>query len=167
MSINFSAYEIGRRALTASHIGIDVTGQNIANVNTPGYSRRGVHVVESAITDITGHTIATGVQVAGITSFRNDFIQSRIQTETGVTGRLSAERDALSAVEPILQGTENGGLQAAMNGFFGSFRDLEARPDSLPLRSVVAQRGAALASTFRSTRAGLDDIRSGLDRQMA
>src|SRR4051812_24217130 len=115
MSINFSAYEIGRRALGANQIGINVTGQNIANVNTPGYNRRGVHVVESAITDITGRTIATGVQVAGIMSFRNEFIQSRLQTETGVTGRLSAERDALSAVEPILQGTQNGGLQAAMN----------------------------------------------------
>ena len=48
MSINFSSFEIGRRALAANQFGINITGQNIANVNTPGYSRQRVSLGESA-----------------------------------------------------------------------------------------------------------------------
>lgn len=166
MSINFSAFEIGRRALNANQTGINVTGNNIANVNTPGYSRRRVQLTESNPLSIGGHTLGTGVTVAGIQSFRDIFIQGRIQAETGIAGRLTARRDALSPVQTALQGSENGGLQNAIAGFFGAFRDLEANPGSIPLRSLTAQRGANLANAFQSTRARLDDIRSTTDAQI-
>ncbi len=166
MSINFSSFEIGRRALNASQLGINITGQNIANVNTPGYSRRRVQLAESAHNGFNGQTLGTGVTVAGIQTFRDNFIQSRIQTETGIAGRLTARRDALAPVEVALQGSANGGIQNAMNGFFGAFRDLEANPNSVPLRSLVAQKGAALASAFQTTRTRLDDLRRGTDAQI-
>lgn len=166
MSINFSAFEIGRRALNANQAGINITGQNISNVNTPGYSRRRVQLTEGNPLNIGGYTMGTGVTIAGIQSFRDTFIQGRIQTETGIAGRLTARRDALTPVETALQGSENGGLQNAIAGFFGAFRDLEANPGSMPLRSLTAQRGANLANTFHSTRAHLDDIRTGTDAQV-
>lgn len=166
MSINFSAFEIGRRALNANQLGIEVTGQNIANVNTPGYTRRRVELVESAYQGIHGFTLGTGVSIAGVHSFRDIFIQSRIQAETGIAGRLTAERDALAPVETALQGSESGGLQSSINAFFGSFRDLEANPNSVPLRSLVGQRGAALANAFHTTAQRLDDIRSTTDQQL-
>lgn len=166
MSINFSAFEIGRRALNANQLGIEVTGQNIANVNTPGYTRRRVELVESAYQGIHGFTLGTGVSIAGVHSFRDIFIQSRIQTETGIAGRLTAERDALAPVETALQGSETGGLQSSINAFFGGFRDLEANPNSVPLRSLVGQRGAALANAFHTTTNRLDEIRTTTDSQI-
>lgn len=166
MSINFSAFEIGRRALNANQLGIEVTGQNIANVNTPGYSRRRVELVESAYQGVHGFTMGTGVSIAGVHSFRDMFIQSRIQTETGIAGRLTAERDSLAPVETALQGSESGGLQSSINAYFGAFRDLEANPNSVALRSLVGQRGAALANAFHSTSQRLDDIRKTTDQQL-
>lgn len=166
MSINFSAFEIGRRALNASQLGMTIAGQNIANVNTPGYSRRRVQLAEASPLDLGGFNIGNGVTVMGIQSFRDNFIQARIQTESGIAGRLTAQRDALAPVEVALQGSENGGLQNALSSFFGSFRDLEANPNSVPLRSLTAQRGVNLASAFQSTRARLSEIRSGSDAQL-
>lgn len=166
MSINFSAFEIGRRALNASQLGMTVAGQNIANVNTPGYSRRRVQLEESSPLGITGYNIGSGVSVTGIQSFRNNFIQARIQTESGIAGRLTAQRDSLAPVEVALQGSETGGLQNALSSFFGSFRDLEANPGSVPLRSLTAQRGANLANSFQSTRSRLDEIRTSTDAQL-
>ena len=84
----------------------------------------------------------------GVQSFRDLFIGSRIQTETGIAGRFTAERDALSPVEAALQGSENGGLNNALNGFFGAFRDLEANPNSVPLRGIIAQKGAKFNQRF-------------------
>lgn len=166
MSINFSAFEIGRRALNASQLGMTIAGQNIANVNTPGYSRRRVQLAEASPLSLNGLNIGNGVTVTGIQSFRDNFIQARIQTESGIAGRLTAQRDALAPVETALQGSENGGLQNALSSFFGSFRDLEANPGSVPLRSLTAQRGVNLANAFQSTRARLTEIRSGADAQL-
>lgn len=163
MSINFSSFEIGRRALNANQYGINVTGQNIANVNTPGYSRQRVQLAESRPTDFSRNAIGAGVTIEGVQSFRDRFIESRLQSETGVAGRFTAQRDALAAVETTLAGTETSGLQASMQQFFGAFRDLEGNPNSLPLRAVVAQRGANLAANFQTTRNKLDTLRQESD----
>jgi flagellar hook-associated protein 1 FlgK len=166
MSINFSAFEIGRRALLANQFGISVTGQNISNVNTYGYTRQSAQFTESGSTGFGRFAVGSGVTISGVQSFRDQFIESRMQVETGIAGRLSARRDALSPVETALQGTETSGLQSAMNNFFGAFRDLEANPASLSLRAIVAQRGAALANAFHSTDSSLENIRTGVDGQI-
>ncbi|MEZ5425375.1 MAG: flagellar hook-associated protein FlgK [Pyrinomonadaceae bacterium] len=166
MSINFSPLEIGRRALNANQFGITVTGQNIANVNTPGYSRQRAVLSEGNPDRFGNFSIGSGVTVEGIQSFRDQFIESRIQAETGIAGRLTARRDSLAPVEAILQGTENGGLQNALNGFFSAFRDLDANPGSAPLRSIAVQKGVNLANTFQSTRSRLFDLRQGIDSRV-
>lgn len=166
MSINFSAFEIGRRALNANQFGISLTGQNIANINTPGYSRRRAQLAETTTIDVNGKQFGTGVSVVGIQSFRNNLIQSRIQTEKGVAGKLTAYRDSLAPVEVALNSSESGGLQNSISSFFGAFRDLDANPNSLSLRAVATQRGTNLASAFQSTRSKLDAIRTDVDGQL-
>jgi len=166
MSINFSAFEIGRRALNANQAGISITGQNIANVNTPGYSRQRVQLVESAPMHFNGYSVGNGVTIAGVQDFRDNFIESRLQTETGIAGRLNARRDALAPVEATLQGSENGGLQNSLNNFFAAFRDLEANPNSVALRASVAQKGAGIANAFQTTRGRLGEIQLGTDGQI-
>lgn len=166
MSLNFSAFEIGRRAIIANQFGIDITGQNIANVNTPGYSRKSVQLAEVAPTSVGRFAIGAGVSIQGIEAFRDSFIESRIQQEIGIAGSLAARRDALYPVESALQGAEGSGLQSAFEDFFGAFRDLEANPDSVPLRSIVAGRAQNLADTFHSTYSRLTEIRTGTDGQL-
>jgi len=166
MSINFSAFEIGRRALNASQFGINITGQNIANVNTAGYTRRSVHLAESQTTTLSGINVGTGVTVQGVQNYRDSLLQSRIQNETGIAGRLTAFRDTLAPVEVALQGSEQGGLQNSLTEFFGAFRDLDANPTSVSLRQIIVQRGINLASSFQSTRAKLDGIRTDADGQI-
>ena len=166
MSLNFSAFEIGRRALNANQFAIGVTGQNIANVNTEGYSRKSVQFAEGAPNTIGRFSIGTGVTIQGVQSFRDSFIESRIQAETGISGNLTARRDALAPVQVVLQGTETSGLQNALTSFFGAFRDLEANPNSLPLRAIAAQKGTQLSSSFQTTRKQIEGIRQGIDEQV-
>jgi flagellar hook-associated protein 1 len=166
MSLNFSAFEIGRRALKANQFGIGITGQNISNVNTPGYARQRVLLAETSLSNIGGVSVGNGVSVQGVQAFRDRFLEARIQSETGIAGRLGAQSDSIRQVETVLQGTENGGLQSAISNFFGSFRELDANPNSLPLRAIAAQKGSALAGAFQATRSRLTDIRSGIDGQI-
>ncbi|MEZ5306536.1 MAG: flagellar hook-associated protein FlgK [Pyrinomonadaceae bacterium] len=166
MGINFSSFEIGRRALNANQLGIEITGHNIANVNTPGYSRRSVYLAESPPDGYGNFQIGTGVTVESVQAFRDNFIESRIQRELGIAGYLSARRDSLFPVESALQGVDGGGIQASISDFFGAFRDLEANPDSVPLRSVVTGRAQTVTDTFHSTAERLQEIRSSTDLQI-
>jgi flagellar hook-associated protein 1 FlgK len=163
MGINFSAFEIGRRALKASHLGLTVAGQNIANVNTPGYTRQAAQFSASPTDGSNLALVGTGVTIDGVRSFRDRFVESRLNTETAISGRLSAQRDALAPVNAVFNDADGTGLSAALNNFFHSFADLESHPTSVPLRGDVAAKGAALATAFRSTRGRLVDIRRDTD----
>ena len=166
MSVNFSSFEIARRALAAHQLGIAVTGQNISNVNTAGYSRQRVELAESRSSQVGRFSLGTGVDIVGVSAIRDIFVESRLQSEMGISGRLAGRRDAMVPVEAALQGSASGGLQNAMSAFFGSFRDLEASPNSVPLRGVVLQKAGNLASAFRSTHARLEDIQRATDGQL-
>lgn len=163
MGVNFSPFEIGRRALTANQLGINVTGQNIANVNTPGYSRQGLQLAASPTDGSNLRLVGTGVTIEGVQAFRDRFVESRVQTETGIAGRLTAQRDALAPVGEVFNDSDGSGIQTALNDFFGSFRNLEANPNSAPLRSDVVGKGNALAAAFNTTRARLVQIRTDAD----
>jgi flagellar hook-associated protein 1 FlgK len=155
MGVNFSPFEIGRRALRANQVGINVTGRNIANVNTPGYTRQSLQLNASS----TG--AAFEESQFGVVQIRDQFVETRLQSETAISGRLSAKRDALSPVDTVFSNTDApGGLQSALTGFFGAFRDLEAQPASVPLRSNLILKADTLVSAFHSTRQRLVDTRS-------
>ncbi len=172
MGVNFSVFEIGRRALRAAQTGVNVTSHNIANVNTPGYSRQSVQLSASPPDEGygwllgTGINIGTGVTVDGIKGHRDQFIATRLQTETAINGRLTAERDALAPVEAALNDADRGGIGTALKNFFGAFRDLEANPASTAVRTSIVEKGNALTSAFRSTRARLVEIRGQADQDV-
>src|SRR6185436_4089257 len=151
MGVNFSPFEIGRRALHAAQLGLTVTGQNIANVNTPGYTRQAVQLSADPSLGVGRALIGTGVTIDGVRSFRDQFIDARLQTETAIAGRLTAQRDALAPVEAAFSETgQGGGLRDALNNFFGAFRDLEAHPSSVPVRTAVVQQAGELVSAFHA-----------------
>ena len=75
-------------------VGINVTGQNLPNVNTQGYTRQQVVLKETF--SFNGKQYGTGVTIESVQSFRDRFIETRLQTENGIAGGLSAKRDTFS-----------------------------------------------------------------------
>jgi flagellar hook-associated protein 1 FlgK len=166
MGVNFSAFEIGRRALHASEFGLALTGQNIANVNTKGYSRQSALLAANASGGTGRLQIGTGVSILGVQQFRDQFVATRLQTETGISGRLTAQREALLPVDAAFNEADGNGISASINAFFGAFRSLEANPVSIPLRNDVITQANAMTSAFASTRARLVEIRNDNDAQL-
>jgi flagellar hook-associated protein 1 len=166
VGVNFSPFEIGRRALQASQLALTVTGQNIANVNTPGYTRQAPQLAAMPSDGSGGRMTGTGVTVEGVRSFRDRFIESRLQSETAITGRLAGRRDALAPLDAVFNEADSAGVGSAMGDFFGAFRDLEANPSSTPLRVTVVEKAQALATAFSTTRARLDATRRDADERL-
>jgi flagellar hook-associated protein 1 FlgK len=162
----FDSFEIGRRALLASQFGLQITGRNIANVNTPGYSRQSPELVPVPPEGYFKLGIGGGVSIAGIHTFRDQFLEARLTTEASKTGLFQAQRDALKGVEEVFNDLSTTGLSDTLNQFFGAFSELASNPTSLPLRTNVVQSGQNLATAFRTTYSQLQNIERGLDAQI-
>jgi len=164
MGVNFSTFEIGQSALRASQFALNITGQNIANVNTPGYARQTVQLAAVPGDSTSISSTGNGVSISAVSDLRDNFVEARLQAETATTGRLTAQSNALAPVDSAFTETSGGqGISSAMSDFFNSFSALEQQPGSLSLRATVVDKGAALGAAFSSTRAQLVQARTAAD----
>ena len=119
MSGLFGMLSTTARSLDAQRYGLDAAGQNIANVNTPGYSRR---VVDFGAVPPTSERLnaGNGVEVLGVRRLRDRFLDRRLFQENPAQNRESALAEALGVVESSL-GAPNATLNARLNQFFDAF----------------------------------------------
>jgi flagellar hook-associated protein 1 len=156
----FTSLTSASRALDAQRYGLDVAGQNIANVNTPGYARRTVDMVAVA-PDSPGNA-GRGVDVVSIRSLRDRLLERRLGQEVSAEQRQTALVNSLSVVESTL-GTPGKSIDLSLQQFFNSFSDLSQDPTSAVARQQVVLQGANLASQFRGMAARLEDGRRNTD----
>ena len=141
MSGLFGMLSTTARSLDAQRYGLDSAGQNIANVNTPGYSRR---VVDFGAVPPTSERLnaGNGVEVLGVRRLRDRFFDRRLFQENPAQYRESALAEALGIVESSL-GSPDATLNARLNQFFDGFGALAQAPTSSTARADVLARGQA------------------------
>jgi flagellar hook-associated protein 1 len=144
----FPPLSIGRSALLAHQRALQVTGANVANVETPGYSRQ--RAVLEAIPGTAGH----GVFVSGIERIVDRFLAARSLLQTSVESGVRAERDLLDRVQPYFP-TDDTSIGNAIDEFFGAVSNLSTRPEDIPSRNDVLARANALAGRFNRTAGGI------------
>ncbi|MEN6460747.1 MAG: flagellar hook-associated protein FlgK [Syntrophomonas sp.] len=166
----FLGLEIGKRSIITHQTALEVTGHNIANASTEGYTRQVPNIVTTRpwhAPVLTGNTgvgqLGTGVNVDEIQRLRDSFLDSQIRTESQTSGYWSMIQDSLSKIEVILNEPSDDGLRSVMDQFWQSWQDLSANPESESSRSVVAQRGMAMAEGFNHIYTQLTDLRDDLN----
>jgi flagellar hook-associated protein 1 FlgK len=146
MSDLLNSLSMAARALEAQRFALDVTGQNIANVNTPGYSKRVIDFAE--VPPESNRSAGRGVDVVGVRAVRDQLIERRLRQELPAERREAAVADALSVVEVAL-GKPGESLDAAMNRYFDAFSTLSQSPSSSVARQEVLLQGESVAAAFR------------------
>lgn len=142
----FGSLTAASRALEAQRFGLDVTGQNIANINTPGYTRREVDF--AAVPPADRLSAGGGAEVTGIRAVRDAMLERRFRQELPDERKQAAVADALSLVEAALGGPGKS-LDAELTAFYDSWATLAEDPLSATARQLVTQRGATLAASVR------------------
>jgi len=160
MSGLFDSLSSASNSLNAQRMGMDLVGQNLANVNTEGYSKRQLLLAERPATD--ANSAGRGVEVAGIRSTRDGFIQSRLNQEQPAASMDATVADALSVAESSL-GAAGSSLDASLEQFFSAFSALSENPVSPELRDGVARQGDALAQMFHDISDRLTTVGSDAD----
>jgi flagellar hook-associated protein 1 FlgK len=147
-------------SLNAQRMGLDVAGQNLANINTVGYTRRTVVLEEGPPSDAS--SAGTGVSVRGVSALRDQFVEARIQVERNGLQHDKAIADSLSVVETAL-GQPGASLDASLSSLFDAFTALAQDPTSTVNREAVITQGKAVAAGFKDMASRLTAARQNAD----
>jgi flagellar hook-associated protein 1 len=159
-----SSLQIGRSALTASQLGIQVAGQNMANVATPGYSRQLMTLTPSrGDLSIGGLSVGSGVQVRGINRAVDSALVDRLRS--GVASEAAASRriGLLSQMEMTLNELTGQDLSSELSSFFNAWSERASLTES---SATVVQQGQKLADFMGRTRSELERQRTQIDREL-
>ncbi len=136
MSGLFGTISIALRAMQAQQGAIAGTSNNIANLNTPGYSRQVPVLVETDPTYTGNVQVGSGVELTGFQSIRDDVLELRIQEEQQQQGQLGSALDAMNQVQTLFP-SDGTGLDQEMSQFFNSLSSLSVDPANISLRQSV------------------------------
>jgi flagellar hook-associated protein 1 FlgK len=162
MSNLFASLGVSARALEAQQLGLEVTGQNIANAATPGYARRQVIFSEAPGAD---GMVGRGVRVEGIQSLRDMLLERRLREERPGAGREAAIAESMAVVETAL-GPANQGLDSSITSFLNAFSELASDPTSAAARQGVVLAGESVASHFHAITGQLTSAQRHTDSQL-
>jgi flagellar hook-associated protein 1 FlgK len=163
----FGLLSLGTGALLSQQRAINVTGNNIANVNTPGYSRQRLNMETNLPVDSAVGPVGFGVHTTTVDRLYDRFLGVQINNESANLGRWEAQQGALERVEVIFDESGGYGLNQALSEFWNSWQDLSMNPSGTTERSVLAAKSQALADTIRRQYADLDQARADIDAAVA
>lgn len=166
MSGLIGALNAGRTSLSTNQKVIEITGNNIANVNTEGYSRQKAKLTAYPAVNIDDFFIANGVKVADVEREFDFFTTRQIQDKSASLGEESGKSSPLAELERIFNVSENN-LATEIDRFFDSWQELSSNPSSQVERDIVIQRGELLAAEFVGIRDELDAIYSNINQDLA
>ena len=142
--------------LSAQQASLDVTGQNITNVSTPGYVDRNAVLEEQA---------GGGVDVSEIQRSFNSFTYSQVLVAHGQNTASQALSSSLGEAQAVVAPQGGGAISDSMNAFFSSLQSLTASPSDPSVRSTVLANATQLAQSFSTTANGLSQLQSSMFSQ--
>ncbi len=141
--------QLGTRAMFAAYAQLQTTSQNIANANTPGYSRQEVHLATAQGQYTGSGYFGRGVTVQTVTRASNMFLTDQAAATKSTAAADAARLDMLEQLERVF-GTGTAGFGYASTQLFNAFSELAAAPSDLSARQAVLARAEDLASLARS-----------------
>jgi flagellar hook-associated protein 1 FlgK len=143
----FGLFDIGKSAIFASQTALNVISNNIANVNTPGYSRQEVILEVANPVEMAGEFIGRGVVSADIKRHYDRFINLQIIEQNKSYGRSYTLYQALSYVEQIFNEAQNIGLADSLKDYFSAWQEVSANAEGGAQRIALLQNAGALVHT--------------------
>ena len=163
----FSSIQIANNALFAAQTGLQVTGNNIANANTPGYLRQKV-VFTPAPTQLVGTLpLGLGVQVAGIVQQTDRFLTERLRSSISDTSQSEAQESAYLQLESILGELGDTDLSTSLSRFFAAVHNVQNQPEDTAVRNLAAMQGRILSEDIQRVASRVQDVQKSVNDQIA
>jgi flagellar hook-associated protein 1 FlgK len=162
----FQGLELGKRALLSQQLVMQTIGHNIANVNTPGYTRQRVNLQSTLPENMPVGSIGTGVMVTDIRQIRDLFLGQQEQEATKQLGQWSYKDKTLSQIEALYNEPQDNALSDLLSQFWDSWSELATNSDSISNRKAVVATAGQLIAGFHQLGQQLNNLREATDRDV-
>ena len=163
----FMGLETTLRGILAQQLALDVTGHNIANANTVGYSRQRASLVATDPYTVPGVTrppqagqLGTGVDVDQYERIRDSFIDLQLRAQTMLNGANQATQDGLQQVEQAFNEPSDSGLNSLLAKYWSAWQDVSNSPENLATRQALAAAASSLAGGFNQVSQQLSTLQT-------
>jgi len=146
-----SSLSIAVQAMLADQGALAVTSNNIANVNTPGYTREVANLEDAPPSQFGNLSYGGGVELSSIQSIRDNILQLRLNQETQNQGKLNTFTEGMNQIQTVFNEDAGTGLQSLLSNFFDSFQTLASDPTNSGDRQAVIGAAQSLAAGFQQT----------------
>src|SRR4051812_1010022 len=152
MSIStFTGIETALRGLLAQQQALNLTGHNIANANTTGYTRQTTQLSTSQPLQVgPGLLLGTGVNVETYQRIRDSFIDVQLRAQTMLQGASTATQDGLGQVEGVINEPSDTGLNSLLGKYWSAWQNVANTPDNMATRQGLVEAATTLAGGFNS-----------------
>lgn len=171
------------QSMQTQMMGVEVTGQNLANVNTAGYTRQSVDIQASPdISTVLGPE-GTGADVASIQQTVNAMLTNQLQGQQSVNGYWNSQQTALQNAQDSLDEflsstatnssssstdmTTSSGLSTMLTNFFDDFQSVATSPTSVSARQTLIGDAQSLTAAFNQISAGLSQQNTALNTSLS
>jgi len=162
MASSFGTVNTALTSLYAQRRGLDVTGQNIANANTEGYTRQRISMQAQAGSlnpgvYATTTQVGSGVTVSAVDRGRNLYLEERGRTEHAGSAYLTNQTAAYNSIEDVLSEPSDTALQARLHDMWDAWNDVANNWQDPSTRTSLIERGTTVATTLNDARASLSN----------
>jgi len=153
-------------AMFAAQAGLATTGHNIANANTPGYSRQSVILAPRRPDILSFGAIGRGVEIQGIRRLQDEFLLQNLRSQNARLSSFTSTDTTLYEIENILGSVDNDHLGDSMTNFFNAWGALAQPPIDSSLKQDVVTNAMSLVNDFHAVSDSLDDLEADIEKDI-
>ena len=162
----FGIMQLSSNALNAASLGMQVTGNNIANANTPDYIRQRLVQTPALPYRKDGVILGLGVKVEGVQEIIDKFLDERMRAATSDVASSDAQADAFSKLEAAINELGDRDISTQLTSFFGSLNDVLNQPESVAMRNIAVQKAQALTESIQRLDSQVRSLHQDVNQQI-
>jgi len=162
-----TSLQIGKSALLAQSLAMDVVGNNIANAGTDGYARQVADLrTARGIRSTEGLYLGLGVHPESIRRISDAYLEQRLRDARSGSTALTVQDEAYQRLEGVFNELSDTDLSTIINEFFTALNNLQNTPEDRSVRRSVVESAKTFTETINLLRTKIDELRKGLDTEL-
>jgi len=162
----FDGLELGKRALSTHQLWLNTIGHNVANANSPGYTRQRVNTTTTTPYESGFGPVGTGVTATDINQVRDLFLTQQYRQESQSLGQWTSMEKAMTQVESLFAEPNTESLSDQLDQFWNAWSELGNNPESSAARSGLVQQTKMMTNTFHRLYTQISDLRKSVDSEI-
>lgn len=158
-------FSIGVSALQAAQRGMEVTGNNVTNANTPGYHRQVVKLAAQSPMQLNGTSFGRGVEVVDVQRVVSQQLEAAITTQTTQSGYTDSLQTTMSQLQASIP-TDASSIASQLGSVFNNLQQASAQLGNIASRKIAIASATSLAQQFNTLSANMDQMRTSLDSEI-